>query len=180
MDKAANDLLQPPLPAPAPPSRPNPPALLAPPKPPPAPKSFLDGMSWLNPAGHLASQGAQGVAGAVTRGVNTLAGHASPYQAMSRATETTPPLTGMTSGLPDTLRQPVNSALGFLQEGVKYMQPQGFAGVLGGLAPGLTKGLLSTPVGLPALAALHGLLRGGESFAAANTLFRPLLKRVGM
>lgn len=187
MLKTANPMLQPSMPAPpGVPGAPKPPAAFdatkqQPPtiKPPAsqssmpsfAPKDLQDGLSWLNPA-----QAIPKFVGAQTM---------SPpgFRDYAGATENVPPLQGVTHHLPDSLKGPVDSALGFVQKGMKQMGPQSpgmFASLMGGVAPGLTKGLLSTPVGLPVMAGLHGLLRGGESFAAAKTLFNPLLSRIGL
>lgn len=178
--KLANPLLQPPLPPPAVPSTPKPPALLTPPKPAGQPKpptspgplgqakGFFDGMSSLLPSVSDAKAWVQKTRDNLK------------YDTTAGLTATTPPLSLATSSLPDSIRGPVNTGLGYLQKGVQYAGPQGFAGVLGGVAPGLTKGVLSTGVGLPALAGLHGLLSGGESFAAAKTLFDPLLGKLGL
>lgn len=92
-----------------------------------------------------------------------------------------PPLSYFTPRLPEGLQGPADTALKFIQRGLQGEKgPETFAGFAGGLAPGLVGPLLSTPVGLPALAGLHGLLRGGESFAAANTFFKPLLGKIGL
>lgn len=100
------------------------------------------------------------------------------YKMKAQVTQDRPPLSAFTPGL-GSLQGPADSLLGLVQKGVRD-NPAAFAGYAGGLARPLVEPLLQTPVGLPALAGLNGLLAGGESFAAADTYFRPLLKQVGL
>lgn len=178
------DMLQPPMPAPAAPSPMKPPAVMAPPPPQPTPMPKPPTSSPAKSMGMSTDPTSWSLQGAIDKGFGAaqdLATQAKNSPAVvAGMTENTPPLANMTHHLPESMQQPVNSALGFLQKGVKQVGPGNFAGLMGGIAPGVTKGLLSTPIGLPALVGLHGLLRGGESFAAANTFFRPLLGKVGL
>lgn len=101
------------------------------------------------------------------------------YGMMSRMTESTPPLSFMTSRL-GGLQGPADSILKGVQSVIKD-DPARFAGLAGGLAPGLTSGLLSAgPIGMAAMPALYGALNGGESFAATNQFLKPLLPRLGL
>lgn len=179
--KSANDLLQPPTPPPPVSTMPKPPGLLDPqnniapaPRPPVKATSFgmPDVSKWMNP-GKLLNDGMSHLQKMTPPG----------FDQVAAATQNRPPLTMYTNRLPESIRGPVDSVLGFAQKGLQSMgdkSPQMVAGLMGGLAPELTKGLLSTPAGLPALVGMHGLLRGGESAAAAKTLFNPLLSKIGI
>lgn len=101
------------------------------------------------------------------------------YDDMSKMTSTVPPLSMLTPRL-GSMQGPADSVLQAIQSAVKN-DPARFAGLAGGLAPGLTSGILSAgPMGMAALPGLYGLLGGGESFAAANQFFKPLLPRLGL
>lgn len=103
----------------------------------------------------------------------------SAYDMTSKATAAAPPLSFMTSGL-GSFKGTADSILGGVQSAIGN-DPARFAGLAGGLAPELTSGLLSAgPMGMAALPGLYGLLNGGESFAAANQFFKPLLPRLGL
>lgn len=97
---------------------------------------------------------------------------------VASATRTQPPLSMFTHHLGD-FQGPANGILSFIQRNVQD-NPQQFAGLAAGLGGDLTKGLMATPFGLPALTGLYGLLGGGDSFAATHTMFKPLLDRLGI
>jgi hypothetical protein len=101
------------------------------------------------------------------------------YDQVAKMTAQRPPLSMYTPRL-GGMQGPADAALGGIQSVVKD-NPGRFAGLVGGLAPGLTTGVLSAgPVGLAGLLGLNGLLGGGESFAAANQFFKPVLPRLGL
>lgn len=170
MLKLANPLLAQPAGPPAPPTPgpPAPPANLAPPSRPAAtPTPGFDALALLNPV-------------ALANRMGDLKLAPTGYDDVAKATATVPPLTRFTPRL-GSFQGTADTALKFVQRGLQSKAgPQTFAGLLGAVGRPVVGGLLATPAGLPALAGLHGLLAGGESFAAANTLFRPLLDRVGL
>ena len=100
------------------------------------------------------------------------------YKMKTQMTKDVPPGSAFTHHL-GSFQGPADSLLRLVQKGVQD-NPAAFAGYAGGLARPIVEPLLQTPVGLPVLAGLNGLLGGGESFAAADTYFRPLLKQVGL
>lgn len=101
------------------------------------------------------------------------------YDQIAKMTSQRPPLSMYTPRL-GSMQGPADTVLGGIQTAVKD-NPGRFAGLIGGLAPGLTSGVLSAgPVGLAGLLGLNGLLGGGESFAAANQFFKPVLPKLGL
>jgi hypothetical protein len=92
-----------------------------------------------------------------------------------------PPLTHFTHHLGEGIKGVVDPVLGFVQRGLSGPGgPQNFASFASLLGKPLMEPLMATPFGAPALAGLYGALRGGESAAAAHTLFAPLLKKIGL
>ena len=106
------------------------------------------------------------------------AGQTAKFHLTSAATRSTPPLAHM---FPETFGS--GSTLGGLASGAQRMfkgNPGLFAGALGGLAGPVVQPLLGTSFGLPLMAGLYGMTAGGESAAAAQQLFGPALKRLGL
>jgi hypothetical protein len=94
-------------------------------------------------------------------------------------TDKVPPLSRYTSNL-GSFQAPADKALGWIQNQLRGPQgPQTFASFASMLGKPVVEGALNTPFGLPLLAGGYGLLRGGESFAAAKHLFGPALQRMG-
>lgn len=80
-----------------------------------------------------------------------------------------------------SFKGPADGALNFVQQQLSGEKgPQTFASFAGALGRPLMEPIMATPFGAPVLAGLYGGLRGGESFAAAEKLFRPLLGKFGL
>lgn len=130
--------------------------------------------------GMLNNGGLSGLMGSIKEKLTAASGAANPgYDQISKMTQAVPPLSKFTPQL-GSFQEPADAALRFIQNGVRG-DPARFAAMAGGLAPGLTGGLLSAgPVGMAALPGLYGLMGGGESFAAAHQFLKPLLPRLGL
>lgn len=94
----------------------------------------------------------------------------------AKATEATPPLAMAAKGTPwENIVNPVAHGAQWLAK-----DPARFATTLAAAAPELTEAMTATPLGLPLLAGLQGLLAGGQSFADTKTLLGPLLAKLGI
>lgn len=135
------------VPPPAPPTSPAPPPTAPPP--PAAPAGGGGGFSIPNP-GQWLGQKAEGLI----------------QDGIAGATQNTPPLASLTDSL-GSFKPVADKALGGIQ-GMVQNNPAAFAQLSGALAPGLVRGLMATPVGLPALFAAYAGLSGGAPYAALH------------
>ncbi len=113
---------------------------------------------------------------------------AQPVDANSLANSTDPrtrflvnasgsPVSGMLSGiLPDSWKGTVDKGLGWVKNNIT---PQNFAS-FAGLAKPFIEPFMGAPLGALGLTGLYGALRGGESFAAAEKMFRPITDKLGL
>jgi hypothetical protein len=90
-----------------------------------------------------------------------------------------PPLSYLTHHL-GSLKGPADKALGFVRDNLQGDGGPQMFGALAGLASPILKPIVGTPFGAPLIAGLYGALRGGESFAAVERLFRPAMSRLGL
>ncbi len=92
----------------------------------------------------------------------------------TQATQQTPPLAMAAKGTPfESVATPMAQAGQWLAQ-----DPNRFASLLSMGMPEITEAVASTPLGLPAIAGMRGLMAGGQSFTDAQTLFGPTLERI--